>query len=285
MNIAFICNQNQARSQVLSSVFASLLSSSEFSSFGLIAREGTPLPIVIESVFYDWGLDPTGRFAKNMGLHWDEILNMEIVIAVTSFIAEEVKTAGFRGVIIDLEQESNRLGIAVVDPQLMPRRQCAFELAKYLKVAVSAFQGVGVLKKSPYILALLPEDEAAIDKAASLAIAEGKGSSSVIFGDLIAPASSLQLESNANTIKFKVSESAHSVELLGTPEGPAIYLPKSAALHPAKVYLSESWQSFILKMASDSLIIVTPPQKNSTGKLAESYLSALYADEIRLVRA
>jgi len=285
VKLAFICNQNQARSQVLSSVFTLMFPNWDVTSYGLIAKDGTPLPLVIESVFHDWSLDSSGRFARNMALHWDEIQNMEIVIAVTSFIAEEVKTAGFRGVIVDLEQESNRLGIAVVDPQLMPRRQCAFELAKYLKVAVSAFQGIGLLEEGLHILALIPENEAAIDKAVTLAIAEGKGSSSVIFGDLIAPVSSLRFESNANISRFKVDESVHSVELLGTPEGPGIYLPKSAAMQPAKVYLSEWWQSFILKIASESLIIVTPPQKNATGKLAESYLSALYADEIRVVQA
>jgi hypothetical protein len=166
----------------------------------------------------------------------------------------------------------------------MPRRQCAFELAKYLKVAVSAFQGVGVLKKNPHILALLPENEAAINKAVTMAVAEGKGNSSVIFGDLIAPVSSLRLGSNANISRFRVDESAHSVELLGPPKGPGIYLPKSAAMQPAKVYLSESWQSFIHKMAAEPLIIVTPPLKNATGRLAESYLSALYADEIRVVQ-
>ena len=285
MKMAFICNQNQARSQVLSSVFASLLPSCEFSSFGLIAREGTPLPIVIESVFHDWGLDPGGRFAKNMGAHWDEIQDVEVVVAFTSFIAEEVKAAGFRGVIVDLEQESNRLEIAVMDPQLMPRRQCAFELAKYLKVAVSVFQGIGALKKSPHILALIPENEDAINKTVTIALAESKSGSSVMFGDLIAPVSSLPLELSANIRRFRVDESAPSVELLGSARGLGIYLPKSAAMKPARVYLSESWQSFILKIASERLIIVTPPQKNATGKLAESYLSALYADEIRVVGA
>ena len=285
MKIAIVCNQNQARSQVLSSVFASLLANCEFKSFGLIAREGTSLPIVIESVFNDWGLDPSDRFAKNMGLHWDEIRDMEIIIAVTSFIAEEVKAAGYRGELLDLEQEASLFGISVIDPQLMPRRQCAFELAKYLKVAISAFQRIGLVKKGSKIFALMPESEKEIDKALAMALKHGEVGSSVLFGDLIAPPSPLALESTTSINRFKVNESTASVDFLASPKGPGIYLPKSAVMNPAKVYLGASWHEFILNIATESLFIVTPPQKNATGKLAESYLSALYADEIWIVQS
>jgi len=285
LRIAFICNQNQARSQVLSSVFASLLSSCEFKSFGLIAREGTPLPIVIESIFQDWGLEPNGRFAKNLGIHWSEIQDMQVVVAVTSFISEEVKGLGFRGVIVDLEREALLLGVSVIDPQLMPRRQCAFELAKYLKVAVSAFQRIGVLEKGPRIFALLPESEKEIDKALSMALDQGKVGSAVLFGDLIAPPGPLALGSETVFSRFTVNESTNSVNFLASPDDFGIYLPASAVMNPAKVYLSTSWHEFILNSATESLIIVTPPQNNATGKLAESYLCALYADEICVVQS
>ncbi len=270
---------------MLGSVFAALLPNDEFSSFGLIASEGTPLPLVVESVFHDWGLDPGGRFAKNMGLHWDQIREMQFVIAVTSFIAEEVKAAGYNGEILNLEKEANRLGIAIADPQLMPRRQCAFELAKYVKVAVSALQGIGTIKRSPNILALIPEDEAAIEKATSMALATENIGASVLLGDLIAPPSSAYLQNRKPVARFKVEESTSSVEMMSSPEGPGIYLPKAAALLPATVYLSKYWQEFVLGIATESLIIVTPPQKNASGKLAESYLCALYANKIQVVQA
>ena len=263
MKIAFICNQNQARSQVLSSVFAALLPNDEFSSFGLIAVEGTPLPLIIEAVFLDWGLDPRERFAKNMGLHWDEIRELQIVIAVTSLIAEEVKAAGYGGEILDLEQEANRLEIAITDPQLMPRRQCAFELAKYVKVAVSALQGIGVVKRSTNILALIPENVAAIEKATSMAFAQENVGTSVLLGDLIAPPSSAYLQNRDPVARFKVEESSSSVEMVSSTVGTGIFLPKAAALLPARVYLSKYWQEFVLGIATESLIIVTPPQKRS----------------------
>ncbi len=285
MKLGFICNQNQARSQVLSAVFTRLLPTWGTTSFGLIAHEGTPLPIVVESVFHDWGLDPNDRFAKNLRLHWEEIREMQIVVAVTSFIAEEVRASGYTGEILDLEREANRLGIAITDPQLMPRRQCAFELAKYIKVAVSALQGMGVIKRSTNILALIPENEAAIEKATSLAFSPENVGTPVLLGDLIAPCSSAYLPDRDTVSRFKVEESSSLVEMVSSPEGPEIYLPKSAALLPARVYLSKYWQEFVLGIATESLIIVTPPQKNARGKLAESYLCALYANEIRVVQS
>jgi hypothetical protein len=95
-----------------------------FQSFGLIAQESTPLPLVIDSIFKDMGLDSEGRFAKNMGLHWDEIKTADSVIAVSTLIADEVVSMGFTGQLVNLESEAALLGIEVVDPQLMPRRQC-----------------------------------------------------------------------------------------------------------------------------------------------------------------
>jgi protein-tyrosine-phosphatase len=285
MKIAFICNQNQARSQVLSSVFAALLPNDEFSSFGLIAGEGTPLPLIIEAVFLDWGLDPSGQFARNMGLHWEQIQEMQVVIAVSSFIAEEIKVAGFGGEILDLEQEAKRLGIAIADPQLMPRRQCAFELAKYVKVAVSALQGIGTIKRDLNILALIPENEAAIEKTIARALSLEKVGKTVLLGDLIVPPSPAYLQNTESAIRFKVEESTSSVGMDSSPEDLWIYLPKAAALCPASVYLSNYWQEFVLGIATESLIIVTPPQKNARGKLAESYLCALYANEIQVVQS
>jgi hypothetical protein len=251
----------------------------------MIATESTPLPLIIEAVFLDWGLDPRERIAKNMGLHWDQIRETQIVIAVTSFIAEEVKAAGYGGEILDLEQEAKRLGIAIADPQLMPRRQCAFELSKYVKVAVSALQGIGAIKRSPNILALIPENEAVIEKATSMALSLENVGKTVLLGDLIAPPSSAYLKNREPLVRFKVEESTSSVEIVSLLEDRGVYLPKAAALHPASVYLSKYWQEFVLGIASESLIIITPPQKNARGKLAESYLCALYANEIQVVQS
>ena len=285
MKLAFICNQNQARSQVLSAVFPTIISSLEVSSFGLIAREETPLPLVIESIFQDWGLDSDGRFARNLRLHWEELMEMDLVVTVTSLIAEEVKALGFRGEIIDLEREASRLGIDVVDPQLMPRRQCAFELAKYLKIAVSAFQGIGLLKHGSQILALVPEDERAVEKAVEIALQKVATDTTLLFGDLIAPGKALPPLNEPNILHFKVDEKTSLIKIQGSSQEARIYLPKSASMRPSRVYLSRSWQDFVFQMLTKSLTIVTPPARNATGKIPDSYLAALYADKVEVIQS
>ena len=116
-----------------------------------------------------------------------------------------------------------------------------------------------------------------------MAIAQLKVGSSVLLGDLSAPVSPLVLDSHTPLSRFKVNEATSSVDLLVSPEWPGILLPTSAAMNPAKVYLGKPWLEFMLKIATESLIIVTPPEKNTTGRLAESYLAALYAHEVRMV--
>ncbi len=285
MKLAFICNQNQARSQVLSAVFAKILPSWKVSSFGLIAQEGTPLPLVIESIFHDWGLESEGRFARNLQFNWDELIELDLAVAVTSLIAEEVRALGFRGAILDLECEASRLGIQVVDPQLMPRRQCAFELAKYLKVAVTALQGIGLIKRGPQILALIPETERAIDKAFEMALNEVALNSTLLFADLIAPGRALPPSNDSNILQFKVEEKTSVITIHGPNKDARMYLPKSTSMRPSRVYLSGSWQDFIFQIPTKSLTIITPPARNSTGRISDSYLAALYADKIHVIQS
>ena len=285
MKLSVVCNQNQARSQLLSSVFTTLLPNWKIISFGLIAREGTLLPLVIESVFNDWHLDSKDRFARNLYTHWDELKESDLVIAVTTFIAEELKVLGFRGEILDLELQAHRIGISVKDPQLMPRRQCAFELAKYLKVAISAIQGKGLIGKGPKILALLPENEIAIDKAIEIALANYSSDSSVLIGDLIAPRSAESLLTNKEISHFMVDEKSLLITTRASYGGAKIYLPQSASIWPSKVYLAKTWQNFILQIPTELLTIITPPLRNGTGMISESYLAALYADEVQVVRS
>lgn len=285
MKLAFVCNQNQARSQVLSSIFTTMLPTWEVASFGLIAQEGTPLPLVIETIFHDWGLDSKNLFARNLSVHWDELKEIDLVVAVTTFIAEELNSLGFRGAILDLEREASRLGIAIVDPQLMPRRQCAFELAKYVKVAMSALQGSGLIKRGPQILALLPESETAIIEAIEISLTKDSIGSSVLIGDLIAPRNTMSKMTTQGISHFRVNEKSSAITIQVSSRGGRIYLPESACMRPSMVYLAKSWQDFILQISTELLIIITPPLKNATGKIADSYLAALYADEIQVVRS
>jgi protein-tyrosine-phosphatase len=283
VRITFICNQNQARSQFLSAIFSQLLSAHNFESFGLIAQEGTQLPLVIESVFKDMGLDPVGRFARNMGLHWDEVQRADIVIAVTSLIANEVVNRGFTGQLIDLEIEAAKLRIELVDPQFMPRRQCAFELTKYLKVSFSALQRQGCIKNTQTIKAYIPERETSISNALEQGMAEKNKGSVMIYGDLVAPRNDLfdkYLESSA---KYRFNGSTISVDLAASQNSKEILLPGHAVIWPCRVYLSAAWFSLFELTQVEEIILITPPLKNRSGMVAESYLAALNASDLRIV--
>jgi protein-tyrosine-phosphatase len=277
----FICNQNQARSQFLSAVFSRLLSAHKFDSFGLIAKEGSPLPIVINAVFKDMGLDPDDRSSKNMGLHWDEIQNVDIVIAATNFIADQVSEKSFNGQLINLEYEAALLGIELFDPQLMPRRQCAFELAKYLKVAYSALQRLGYIQSLSKITALIPARESSIGKALEIGLAEKTKESIILYGDFLAPRNDLFKEIQSS--KYRFIDGAFQVLPKTVEKSSQILLPRHSVLWPSKTYLSQAWFRFLDSLAPTEITLITPPMMNETGAVAESYLCALGASQIQII--
>jgi protein-tyrosine-phosphatase len=283
MKIAFICNQNQARSQVLQAVFAKILDKHAFESFGLIAHENTPLPLVIESVFTEWDLDPQGRYARNMGLHREEILKLDAVVAITSFISDDVSNLGFQGLIVDLEREAELLGVEMVDPQLMPRRQCAFEIAKYVLVTYSAFQKLGLLQKPKNLKALVPERESSIKSAIEIAISTRNNGAVILNGDIVAPRNDLFAEFKDLTTKFRFDGTIFRIDSLITQNSGRILLPAHALMWPSRAYLSQAWANLINNVEANEITIITPPMKNKSGLVAESYLAALGASEIQIV--
>jgi len=283
MECVFICNQNQARSQFLSAVFSKLLIAYNFASFGLIAQEGSPLPIIIDSIFKDMGLDPDDRSAKNMGLHWDEIETADLIIAVTTLIAGEVAYMGFTGQIVNLESEASVLGIELIDPQHMPRRQCAFELAKYLKVTYSALQRLGYIQKHKTIKALIPEKESSISNALELALAKKHKDSVIIYGDLVAPRNDLFNKYFGSSAKYRFNGSTFSIDSASTESSREILLPAHAVMWPSKIYLGTAWLHFFEQIEEKEIILITPPMQTKKGMMAESYLAALQASEICLV--
>jgi protein-tyrosine-phosphatase len=283
MKIVFICNQNQARSQLLSAVFSKMLPTHNFDSFGLIAQEGTPLPLVIDSIFKDMGLETEGRFARNMVLHWDEIQTADLVIAVTSFIADEVVNMGFTDQLVNLEIEAAVLGIVLVDPQFMPRRQCAFELAKYLKVAFTALQRMGYVQNHQTIRALIPQRESSISNALELAFAKKNKDTVIIYGDLVAPRNDLFDNYLRLSAKYRFNGLTFSVDLAASESSRELFLPAHAVIWPCRVYLSSAWFNLIEQTEVKEILLITPPLINRSGMMAESYLAALSASEIQLV--
>jgi protein-tyrosine-phosphatase len=283
VKFAFVCNQNQARSQVLSAVFSKLLPDHVFRSFGIIAQENARLPLVIESVFTDWGLDSNERKARNIGLHRNEIMGMDVVIAATKFIAEEVYDMGFTGQILDLELQALALGVDLVDPQLMPQRRCAYELAKYVKVAYSAVQGLGYGRNLQPIKALIPEQESSIGAALDFAANTMTENSVIIYGDLIAPRNALITSRLGQGTKFHSQGSVFKIGPVVDGYSRKVFLPAHAVMWPTKMYVSEAWAGLFDQIGAESAILITPPQRNQSGVVAESYLAAVYASEIQTI--
>lgn len=254
-----------------------------FRSFGLIAKEKTCLPQVIKEVFLEWNLNPSGRFARNVGLHQEEILDLDLIFSVTTFIAEELLSMGFKGRIVDLELEAALLGIELRDPQLMPRRQCAFELAKYVKVAYSSLQKLGFIQNSKIVKGLIPDKESSIPAALDLALATRNKNSVVIYADLVSPRNDLVLGRLGSSIKYSFNGSIFEMLPAALGISTDVFVPAHSVMSPPSIYLGTLWTDFLWKIDAVEITLITPPQNNGLGMAAESYLAALPATEIVIV--
>ena len=283
MKIGFVCNQNLARSQVLSGFFSRILPTHSFFSFGLIAQENLSLPVTVELIMDEWGLNSYGRHARNLNLHWGAVKDLDLIFALTTSIAEHIQQLGFSGGIFDIAQHAEELGINVFDPQLMPRRQVAYELAKYLKVSVSAFRKLGLLTPFPESKAYLPETDLQVDQAIELAIAESKRAIPILLADLVAPSSSRGGPWEIPSRDFSTHSRTRVFDLLESTQQARLFKPVRASMNPSRDYLSANWLNFLEELGSVGLILITPPIRNSSGMIPESYLAALFTERFHIL--
>jgi protein-tyrosine-phosphatase len=283
MKVNFVCNLNQARSQVLHAVIKQLHPELQVDSFGVIATEGAPLPLVIESILEEWGLPRLKKTAKNLILHQAEVLESDLVVCMTDFIETELRILGFKGQIVNLEKLADSAGIALLDPQLMRRSQCAYELSKYIHVAQSSLQNVGVLPTSPISKAFIPQTEASIPKAFELALAECDDTTCVLYADLIAPRNDLHLPASLECVRYRIDSKTSEGYLEKLPSPPMVFLPSNSIFLPSKFYISKMWTDFLSGVNAKKLFLITPPLESGFRMIQESYLAARGAGEIRVV--
>jgi hypothetical protein len=173
------------------------------------------------------------------------------------------------------------LGIDLVDPQLMPRSQCIFELAKYLKVTYSALQRLGCIQIFSQVTALLPERESLIGKALEKGLTEKTKQSIILYGDLLAPRNDVFKEFQFSSYRFIGGEfEIHPKTIQKTSQ---ILLPLHSVLWPSKTYLSGAWFRLLKSLAPAPVTLITPPMMNKSGPVAESYLCAIGASQIQFI--
>jgi protein-tyrosine-phosphatase len=283
MKIAFVCNQNLARSRVLAAYFSKILPQHSFSSFGIIAQEGRSNAEVINSILGKWELPNLDEGAKNINTHRKELMACDIVVSISEFISSYVTDLGFKGVIVDLELESVKLGLTLVDPQLISQSRCELELAKYLKVAYTGLVNLDLVTKFRFT-ALIPVDEKSVEIALSVAIKNGLPKV-ILYADLIAPVKIALEISDVEYSKYKFNAKLNLIEHDDWPSSDlaTFIYPSHPTAMPHHLYLSNAWFQFLASLDSDELCVVTPPLTKSHGVVPESLLSALGAREIKFI--
>jgi protein-tyrosine-phosphatase len=280
MNIAFVCNQNLARSRVLSAFFSKLLPHHAFSSYGVIAIEGRRHVRIINSISRKWELPISGGGARSVSAHQNEILACDVIFAVSQFICSYIRDLGFTGTIVDLEFEASKLGIELHDPQLISQSRCEME---YLKVAYSSFIDLKLLAAFKFT-AIMPTTEVSNENVLSL-LNKIDDPKTVLYGDMIAP---VRLSSNLNRTSVSKYRFNQKSKIIECPDLVAFsdchfLMPSHPVLAPHLLYLSGTWSTFLASLDSENLFLISPPMRKSQGVVPESFLSVLGAREIRSI--
>ena len=282
IQIRFVCNQNLARSQILSAYFESVFREIDVNSYGLIAKESSELPRIVLELFELWGLPSYGRSAKNLYAHMSETNEETLFVCVSTFISDEIRSMGFKGQIIDLEIYSREFGLELRDPQLMNRSECGFELAKYLFVAFRSFVKAGLLPPRPVIKAFIPSSNSKIQDAIIHAL-NTFPHAVCVFGDVVAPIQNKEAFAEFFPSVFEVESRSSSVPSQTFTTDASLLFPSNMALSPARVYLSESWNNFFNQDPQVPIVLITPPLRVNMSGCAESFLAAYPAAEIEVI--
>jgi len=283
MLITFVCNQNLARSQILSSVFSKLYPEHEFQSAGLIAVEGSVLPSVIQEIYEDWGLPLEFQKARNLFQNFDEIRKSEIIVSINENVSGEIQALGFEGKLVNLEELAKELGLILRDPQLMPRQRCATELAKYVRVVAFFFRAKLFLNASRTVTALTPETDLQRRETLKIAIAKYGLNSTIVMADFLVPQVDLISEFSIQTSVFEINSLTSQIKINSGTDLKTILIPSNSALWPARTYLSSSWRGFCEDGSRGLTTLITPPLRSGSMEIAESHLAAIFADKVEMI--
>ena len=281
MKLAFVCNLNLARSQTLASIFAEQNPDFDISSYGIIAEDEHPLPQSILDIHQKWGFMPHSNSAKNLFSNWEKISSNDVIIAMTSIIAEEIVNLGFKRLLINLEDSAKLMGINLVDPRLMSRFRMEFELAKYIAVTHFALRANSIISSNLILRSVIPKDESCIQRAITQALSE-RGSV-VILADFVASHNSMLKAIQVQVVHFDLRRDDLKKPELTEDARPLILVPRHSEINPINIYLSRVWERFLLGLESESLTLITPPMRGPLGLMPESYLASLYSTEISVV--
>jgi hypothetical protein len=155
-------------------------------------------------------------------------------------------------------------------------------LAKHLLVTFSALNRLELIHTSTTIKALMPENESLISKALEIGIAEGSKDSTIIYGDIVAPRNDIFI--GFPSLKYRLVGESFIVDPHESKNQIRLLLPAHAVLWPSKTYLSRGWLELLQSQKKQDVLLITPPLSDSKGFIAESYLCALGASQIHIVR-
>ena len=267
---------NQARSAFAQAVISKFFPEIPVKSAGINAHDGISyLPNVV-SISRRWGIEISNGPSRSINSITEFDL-IDLIIYAEQWIAAELELFRPGASLVSYESIVPDPSFMPIDPEKLQGRYLETELAKVAWINVRAVNDFLKIQANSQITAVIPETE--FDTGAAIEWVMRKQLSSnalVIDASLRSP-----YARDFRKRGLKVGEFSD----LGQVDDFQVFSSIVEQPEPERSLLSEEWRTLINSIgAGRAILILTSPQGTEGGPLPDSYLAAIPAEKIKIIR-
>jgi protein-tyrosine phosphatase len=267
---------NQARSPFAEAVLRAHFPDLQVTSAGVFARRDSRYLEGVVGIARRWGLEMRDGFSRELTQN-QNLQDTDLVICAEDGMRQSVLNQGYQGKIVCFEEVVPDPSFMPQDPEMMRGRMLEAELAKVAWINVQSINASLQTSNPHSITAVIPDSEQNVELAISWALAESKNSNALILdADVRAPLARAFRKMGLSVRKFDSPTDNAANDVLSN---------MSEDDHPERRLISRDWSLYISNLArTRPVIMVTAPQSTEIGPLPDSFLAAIPASRIKIIR-
>jgi protein-tyrosine-phosphatase len=283
MHIGVICKANQARSLFAQSVLVRNFPNHDFFSSGVMARTNSNILPDVALVARDWEIPIIKSTSSHIRNDREQIFSSDYILCAEKIFEKDLRELGYEGLMSSFEDHLLDPTFLPVDPVGLKENKMMQELAK---VAYASIRAVLELVEPPAIgsiKAVTPKSDSDSETAILHAQMDAKERNAILIDiDLRAPWRRHLAQFDLKPVGFEPTGMDLDI-YLNLKEG-SILTSTNELTRPESVFLNPKWRQALRSLARQRpIILLTAPRYLKTGRLSDSFLATIPADEISVV--
>ena len=272
-----VCRMNQARSAFGQAVILKFFPEIHVISAGIKAQDGISYLPKVVSISRRWGIEISSGPSRSI----TSILEFELadlIICAEKWIAAELELLRPSGRLVSYESVVPDPSFMPIDPERLQGRYLETELAKVAWINVRAVGEFLKIKVNNQITVVIPETELDIEAAVDWVTQNQLvGNAVVIDANLRSPYARDFRKRGLKVGNFSDQNDGGDFQ---------VFSSMVEQTEPERSLLSEEWHTFINSIGvGRPILILASPQRTEGGPLPDSYLAAIPAGKIEIIRS